>query len=98
MNSILKHPGAWLPIAMPLTMLAYILSIIAMNGVPAPDPNADEGAAAHLFQLWLVLEPLMIGAFVVKWLPRAPKQASWILVLQVVAALLPISVVFSLKL
>ena len=53
---------------------------------------------AHLFQLWLVLEPLMVGFFAVKWLPRAPKQALFILALQIVVALLPISVVFSLKL
>jgi hypothetical protein len=62
--------------------------------------EADEGTGAHLFQLWLVLEPLMVGFFAVKWLPLAPKQALLILAFQILAALLPlpIFVVFSLKL
>ncbi len=58
----------------------------------------DEGIGAHLFQLWLVLEPLMVGFFAVTWLPRAPAQALFIMVLQISTALLPISIVFSLNL
>ncbi|MBI5457337.1 hypothetical protein HY971_01245 [Candidatus Kaiserbacteria bacterium] len=63
MISTLKKPGAWIPIALSLGMLAFILTYVAMFGVAAPDPNADEGTPAHLFQLWLVLEALMIPFF-----------------------------------
>ena len=94
--SILKKPSAWIPIAVPLVFFAYITSIIAIFDVPVPD--ADEGTAAHLFQIWLALEPFLLGYFAFKWLPRAPKQALIILALQIVAALLPISIVFSLGL
>lgn len=83
---------------MSLAVLAYILSYLALQGVPAPEPDADEGTGAHLFQIWLVLEPFMLGFFAFKWLPREPKEALIILALQIVAALLPISIVFSLKL
>jgi len=95
MNSIIKKPSAWIPIVIPLTFFSYLIIYITIFGIFR---EQDEGIGAHLFQLWLVLEPLMVGFFAVKWLPRAPKQALFILALQIVAALLPISVVFSLKL
>ncbi|OHA18197.1 MAG: hypothetical protein A2664_01880 [Candidatus Taylorbacteria bacterium RIFCSPHIGHO2_01_FULL_46_22b] len=98
MLSLLKKPSAWIPIIIPLLFLAYILPYIALNGMPTPDPNADEGVGAHLFQLWLLLEPFMLGFFAVKWFPHAPKQTSMILALQIIVALLPIVMVFSLQL
>ncbi len=96
MLSLLKKPSAWLPIAIPLAVFAIMLICIAIFGVPVREP--DEGTAAHLFQIWLVLEVLMIAFFVVKWLPQDPKQAFVVLVLQIVATLLPMSIVFYFKL
>ncbi|OGD32483.1 hypothetical protein A3C91_02530 [Candidatus Azambacteria bacterium RIFCSPHIGHO2_02_FULL_52_12] len=95
MNSLLKKPSAWIPIAIPLIFFAYLVIYVTAFGIVREE---DEGIGAHLFQLWLVLEPLAVGFFAVTWLSRAPKQALFILALQIVAALLPISVVFSLKL
>ncbi|MDO8557564.1 MAG: hypothetical protein Q7S09_00010 [bacterium] len=95
MNAIIKKPSAWIPIAAPLIFFAYLVIYITVFGIVREE---DEVTGAHFFQLWLVLEPLAIGFFAVKWLPRAPKQASLILALQIIVALLPISVVFSLKL
>ena len=95
MYSILKKPSAWIPIAIPLTFFAYIVIYISIFGIVRSE---DEGTGAHLFQLWLAFEPLSVGFFAVKWLPRAPKAALQILALQIIAALLPIAVVFSLKL
>jgi hypothetical protein len=92
---ILKKPSAWIPILIPLTFFAYLAICIIFFGIVR---EKDEGVGAHLFQLWLVLEPFLLGFFAVKWLPRAPKQALQILALQILAALLPISVVFTLKL
>src|SRR3989344_1630640 len=95
MISLLKKPSAWIPIVIPLAFFAYLLIYITLFGIVR---EADEGTAAHLFQLWLVLEPLMLGYFAFKWLPREPKHALHILALQIATALLPISVVFSLGL
>ena len=95
MISIIKKPSAWIPIAIPLVFFAYLVIFITSYGIVREE---DEGVGAHLFQLWLVLEPLMVGFFAVKWLPAAPKQALLVLALQIVAALLPIAVVFSFKL
>lgn len=93
--SIIKKPSAWIPIVIPLIFFAYLIIYITIFGNVRQE---DEGTAAHLFQLWLVLEPFMLGFFAIKWLPRAPKQALLILALQIIAALLPISVVFFLGL
>lgn len=95
MDSIIKKPIAWIPIAIPLAFFVYIVIYISMFGIVR---EQDEGTPAHLFQLWLLLEPFMVGYFALNWLPRAPKQALIILALQIVAALLPIAVVFSLNL
>lgn len=86
MKSILKHPSAWLPVTLSLAALAMILASIAIAGVPAAQPE-DEGTAAHLFQLWLFLEVLMVAFFAVTWLPRAPKQALLVLMVQIFAIL-----------
>lgn len=93
--SIIKRPSAWIPIVIPLIFFEYLIIYITIFGIVREE---DEGTAAHLFQLWLVLEPLMVGFFAVKWLQRARKEALIILALQIIAALLPISVVFYLKL
>ena len=81
---------------MSLIVLATMLIYIAISGVPVRQP--DEGTAAHIFQIWLVLEGLMVGFFAVKWLPQMPKQALLVLMIQIVAALAACAPVFYLGL
>ncbi len=83
LKSALSRPGAWLPIAISLSVLGIMLMSFAIIGVPHREP--DEGTAAHLFQLWLVLEAVMIASFAVRWLPKDPGWALKIVVLQAVA-------------
>ncbi len=97
MSSILKKSGAWIPIALSLGMLTFVVSYIMIFGDVPPDPDADEGTPAHLFQLWLVMEVLMISFFAIKWLPRNPKDAWKILALQIAAVTLPVATVFYLE-
>jgi len=79
-------------------MLAFILTYIALYGISASNPDADEGTAAHIFQLWVVIEALAVAFFAIKWLPQSHRQALMVLALQVAAALLPISIVYVLAL
>ena len=95
MTPLLKKPSAWVPIAIPLAFFAYLVTVTSLFGIVR---EKDEGTGAHFFQLWLLLEPFMLGFFAVKYLPLARKETLQILALQIVAALLPISVVFSLGL
>ncbi len=92
----MKQPSAWIPIAMSLTVLAIMLTSIAIFGIPHRE--ADEGTAAHLFQIWLVLEELMVAFFAIKWLPQNPKQTSLVLALQIAAVIAACAPVFFLHL
>ncbi len=84
MKSIFKKPSAWLPIVMSLTALAILFVHFVLYGVTL---EADEGTAAHLFQILMAGQVPIIAFFLIKWLPQSPKQALIVLAFQVVAAL-----------
>lgn len=88
---MLKHPSAFLPVAMSLAALAVVLLFIALNGTA---PQADEGTAAHLWQLLMAAQAPIILFFAAKWLPRSPRQALPVLGLQAGAALAALAPVF----
>jgi len=87
----IKQPSGFLPLAMSLAALALVLGNVAIFGVVH---EADEGAAAHIFQLLMVVQVPIVAFFAIKWLPRAPKETLRVLALQAGAALAPIAVVF----
>jgi hypothetical protein len=89
--TILKHPSAFLPLAMSLAAIGTILAALAAHGT-APQP--DEGAAAHLWQLLMAAQLPIILFFAFTWVPRSPRQALTILALQIVAALAAAAPVF----
>ena len=89
--SMLKHPSAFLPIAMSLGAVATIVAFIAMHGTA---PQADEGAAAHIWQLLMATQAPIIIFFAAKWVPVSPRLAMPILAVQIAAALLALAPVF----
>ena len=93
--SIMKQPSAWLPLAMSLAALALVLGHVAMYGVAR---EADEGTAAHLWQLLMAAQVPVVAFFAIKWLPQTPRQALLVLALQAVAALAALAPVFFLNL
>ena len=88
---MLKHPSAFLPVAMSLGALATVVIFLALNG---PAPQADEGTAAHIWQLLMAAQVPIVLFFAIKWLPQSPRQAVPILGLQVGAALAALAPVF----
>ena len=84
MNSLLKKPSAWIPIALTGIILGMIGLYFAK--IIPPDPTGDEGIMAHSFQLWAVLEFFTILFFAAKWLPHEPREAWKITALQIVPA------------
>lgn len=90
-SSMLKHPSAFLPVAMSLAALSTVLVFLAVNG-PAPQP--DEGAAARVWQLLMAAQAPIVLFFALKWVPQAPRRAVPILALQVAAALTALAPVF----
>ena len=87
----MKQPSAFLPLAMSLAALALALGNAAIFGVVY---EADEGTAAHLFQLLMVVQIPVVAFFAIKWLPRAPRETLRILALQAGAALAAFAAVF----
>ncbi len=92
--TILKHPSAFLPVAMSSCALATVLIFIALHGTA---PQADEGAAAHIWQLLMAAQAPIVLYFAIKWVPQSPREAALILALQVAAALAAMAPVFLLR-
>jgi len=89
---MMKHPSAFLPVAMSCGAIATVgiaLALVGSNGIRQP----DEGGAAHLWQLLMAGQVPIVAFFAIKWLPKAPRQAVPVLVLQAlagIAALAPV--------
>ena len=91
----MKQPSAFIPVAMSLAALGAIGVHIALRGTA---PQADEGAAAHIWQLLMAGQLPVLAFFAIKWLPKAPKQTLPVMALQAGAALASLAPVFFLGL
>ena len=69
---------------MSVVALTLLLGGIAA-GVVARE--ADEGAIAHIWQLLMAGQLPLLAYFVIRWLPRVPRQTLYVLALQIGAAL-----------
>ena len=92
----LKYPSAWVPLV--LTALMLVVFCLYFAGIIPPDPSGDEGIGAHLFQIWTVLEFFAVAFSVLRWVAMKPKETVLILGLQILLALVPLAIVFSLHL
>ena len=90
-SSILKYPSAFLPVAMSICALATIGVFVAMHGTA---PQADEGTAAHIWQLLMAAQAPIVLYFALRWVPQSPRQAVPILAVQAGAALAAMAPVF----
>jgi len=87
----MKQPSAFLPVGMSVAALATVLVHVARVGIVH---EADEGTAAHLFQILMVAQVPIIAFYAIKWMPRIPKPALQVLALQAGAAFLACAAVF----
>ena len=78
-RNIVRIPSAWLPIFMSAIVLAAMVWHLARFGLAH---QADEGTAAHLFQILMPLQIPFIGYFAVRWLPADPRWAARTLAVQ----------------
>ena len=98
-GSPFRATSAWIPIALAGAAIALLAgyfftgphapNIVVENGVP----REDEGAAAHLSQLLMLLQVPCVLFFAAWWLPKDPKRALAMLALQgfaFVAAAMPV--------
>jgi len=83
-TALLRRPSALIPVAMSLAALAIVTGYAVMFGTAR---QADEGTAAHLWQLLMAGQVPVIAFFVIKWLPAEPRRGLLVLALQIAAAL-----------
>ena len=100
-GGIVKKPSAFIPMTMSLTALAllggaYAFSVATGHGGLVREP--DEGSIAHIWQLLMAGQMPVLLFFAIKWLPRAPRQALYVLGLQTGAALAAMAPVYFLNL
>jgi hypothetical protein len=91
---LMKEPGAFLPVAMSGVAIAMVAGHVALYG---PVREADEGVAAHIFQLLMVVQVPIAAFFAIRWFPRFPRQALQVLPAQA-AAIAALALVFYFKL
>ncbi len=91
----LRRPSALIPLAMSVAALVLVLGHTAIYGVTR---EADEGTAAHLWQLLMAGQVPFIAYFAISWLPRDPKRALAVLGLQLAAGVAAAAPVFLLRL
>jgi hypothetical protein len=88
--ALLKRPSGFLPIAMSVAALTVVVTYAVLFGTAR---QADEGTAAHLWQLLIAGQLPIVAVFAIRWLPAAPRQALLVLTLQAaagIAALFPV--------
>jgi hypothetical protein len=79
--TFLRKPSALVPLLVSLAALALVLVHAALYGIVH---EADEGAAAHIWQILIVFDGILAFAFAVHWWNRARRQT--LLVLALLAA------------
>jgi len=78
-NPTIRQPFVFLPLAIALVALAMVLVHFAIFGIVE---EADEGTAAHIFQLLIVAQVPFIAFLGLRWLALAPRQTLFFIVLQ----------------
>jgi hypothetical protein len=84
LSALLRRPTAVVPVAMSMAALATVIAYAATFGTAR---QADEGTAAHAWQLLMAGQVPVIAVFVLKWVPTQPRQALLVLALQGGAAI-----------
>jgi hypothetical protein len=80
----MRRPSAMLPMIMSGVALGIVIGYATIFGVAR---QADEGTAAHLWQLVMIGQVPAIAFFVIKWFPSEPRPTLRVLALQAGAAL-----------
>ena len=91
MIHLLKRPSAFLPLVISAGFLA-VFAIGTVQGAFVRQP--DEGTGAHLFQILMPLQFLIIVFFAVSWLPKNTKPALQVLAVQCIMAVAVLAVVY----
>jgi hypothetical protein len=86
-NSPFRSPSAVIPLVMSgLALGTVLIHVLTMGSASA----TDEGAA-RAFQLLFAGQAPFVAFFALKWLPRLPSQAMYVMATQAAAALVALA-------
>lgn len=91
MWELLRRPAGFIPLLISAAFLAMLLTGLA-QGTLVRRPDEDTGA--HVFQILMPAQFLIILFFAISWLPRRTKAALEVLALQFGAALAVLAIVY----
>jgi len=94
LRTMIKRPSAFVPVAMSFAALGIVFVHIILSCAAR---EADEGTAAHLWQLLMAAQIPIVAFFVIRWLPKSPRSALPVLAMQVAAALAALAPVYLLN-
>lgn len=89
-TSLLKQPGAIIPLVMSCAAFLLIIAVLSTVGITYQE---DEGTPARIFQLLIALQVPIIAFFALKWLPVSPRPTLVVLLLQIGAAALAVATI-----
>ncbi len=90
-----RLPSAIAPVLMSAAALLVVALHVAFVGMQR---EADEGAAAHLWQLLIALQLPVIAYYAARYVPAAPRRAGRVLLYQGAALLAALAPVYLLHL
>jgi len=93
--TFLKKPSAWIPLVMSASALLLVAGYVGLFGVQKS--SGDESSVARLFQLLLAGQLPIIGYFAIKWFPKHQKEVVRIVVIQTIAAIVPLVTILLLE-
>ena len=76
--SLIKQPSALILLTMSLAALTLVLGHAAVFGIVH---EADEGTAAHVWQILMAAQLPIVAYFILKWLPGRPRESLQVLAL-----------------
>ena len=88
----LSKPSAYVPIIMSLAALSLLIGYVVLFGASAP--QQDEGTAAHIFQLLMGGQAIVVLLFVTRYVLQYPKLTLQVFALQIFAAIFPFALLF----
>ena len=94
LRTMMKRPSAFVPVVMSMAALTIVLAHLISSGAAR---QADEGTAAHLWQLLMAAQVPIVAFFAIRWLPQSPQSALPVLALQAIAALAALAPVYLLN-
>ena len=75
-GSLIRQPSAYLPLTLSLAALTLVLGHAAVFGIVH---EADEGAAAHIWQILMAVQLPILAYFIFRWLPSRPRESLQVL-------------------